>query len=97
MILKVSSFALNKHPLNLSPSFSGEVVQGHDAAGPDERAPHGVVRQQARPHPQGRRRDRLRKLLLHRRQQVNYLSRQCRQLMLSMINLTFAKVLPTAI
>ena len=70
MILKVSSFALNKHPLNLSPSFSGEVVQGHDAAGPDERAAHGVLRQQARPHPQGRRRDRLWQLLVHSRQQV---------------------------
>ena len=45
--------------------IAGEVVQGHDAAGPDERAPHGVVRQQARPHPQGRRRDGLRELLLH--------------------------------
>ena len=52
-------------------AFAGEVVQGHDAAGPDERAPHGVLRQQARPHPQGRRRDGLRELLLHRRQQVN--------------------------
>ena len=50
--------------------FAGEVVQGHDAAGPDERAPHGVLRQQARPHPQGRRRDRLRKLLMHSGQQV---------------------------
>ena len=45
---------------------SGEVVQGHDAAGPDQRPPHGVLRQQARPHPQERRRDRLWKLLMHR-------------------------------
>ena len=77
LILNVLLFALNKHHLNLSsscfhcaPSFSGEVVQGHDAAGPDERTPHGVVRKQARPHPQGRRRDRFWQLLVHSRQQV---------------------------
>ena len=58
-------------------AFAGEVVQGHDAAGPDERAPHGVLRQQARPHPQERRGAGLWQLLMHRRQQVNYLSRQC--------------------
>lgn len=49
--------------------FAGQVVQGHDAAGPYGKPADGELRQQARPHPQEREGDRLRQLLLHGGQQ----------------------------
>ena len=47
----------------------GQVVQGHDAAGPDQPPQDGELWQPPRAHPEERARVRLWKLQLHGRQQ----------------------------